>query len=799
MGDLNRRKFLGTAAGIGASWATPAPAEEQEDIARTGQVPLGDGDADRDRFGLRGTKPLTLESVRSAIEQGIQFLKSIQQTNGAWPEQWHYDRGLTPLCTLALLNAGCDANDGAVSLALKYLRDLVPRSTYTASLQTMVFCLADPSKDRKLIERNVAWIESRQFQDTIKRGMCAIPSAHSTDHTDNSMSHFALLGLNEAARVGVSVKPETWALALQHWQGTQNPDGSWGWGPKYPGSGSMTCAGIAALIIAGGASNPGDALIVDGKVQGCATQLTDTFFERAVDWLGRFFSVLRNPGTEFWHSYYLYALERAGRMSARRFFGKHDWYREGAAALVRSQEYSGAWPPDLEFKKVGDKAVSTSFSLMFLAKGRWPVVVAHLKRKPAGDWNRHRSAIVNLLDHVEKVWGRNLTHQIVDIEFATVEELCEVPVIYLGGHDRPQFSSDEKKKLREYVDRGGFIFAERCCGGEEFDAGFRELMREVFPEEEFALEPLPPDHPVWTIEEPVKPELPISGIDVGCRTAVVYCPFDVSAYWELDRLGRERPELAGVNDALVTARNIGLNVLGYATGREVSFKNPALPVVATNDADHDMQRGAMQVANVIHSGGSHAAPGALRTLLRRASNEFRLHLSPEPIDVTLNAQNLFQYPVLFFHGRSNFTLAEDERQGLRDHVGRGGTVIADAVCSSTKFVDSFRAEMQKTFPEQPLTPVPAGDRLFTPAFGGADIRTVTRRTPRSGAAGNAQKGTSEGSPVLEAVTVGGRYAVLFTPYDISCALETEPIGCSGYSRKDSMLIAINLLLYSLNQ
>ncbi len=169
------------------------------------------------------------------------------------------------------------------------------------------------------------------------------------------------------------------------------------------------------------------------------------------------------------------------------------------------------------------------------------------------------------------------------------------------------------------------------------------------------------------------------------------------------------------------------------------------------------------------------------------------------MEITLNDPNLLKYPLLFFHGRSNFSLSDAERQGLRDHVKRGGTVIADAVCSSSKFAESFRAEMNKTFPDHPLTPVPGNDRLFTPAYGGTDIRVVSRRTPRGATPSNGSKSVSQGAPVLEAVTVDDRYAVLFTPYDLSCALETEPVGCSGYTRKDSMLIAMNLLLYSLNQ
>ena len=54
--------------------------------------------------------------------------------------------------------------------------------------------------------------------------------------------------------------------------------------------------------------------------------------------------------------YYLYGLERVGRLTARRFIplfptkpgqpDRADWYREGAEHLVRSQDpLSGFWTP----------------------------------------------------------------------------------------------------------------------------------------------------------------------------------------------------------------------------------------------------------------------------------------------------------------------------------------------------------------------------------------------------------------------------------------------------------------------
>src|SRR5262249_49532658 len=210
---------------------------------------------------------------------------------------------------------------------------------------------------------------------------------------------------------------------------------------------------------------------------------------------------------------------------AQRFIGQHDWYREGARMLVNTERLEGGWPADYEFVHLHDLNVSTSFSLMFLSKGRWPVVVAHLKYGSTPDWNRRRSAVFNLMSYVEKAWDRNLTFQIVDVAAATVDDLLEAPVVYLSGREAPRFTADEKQKLRGYVERGGFIFAVRCCGGSAFDEGFRSLMSELFPDPDTKLQPLPPEHPVWYMEEQVEPHYfpGLWGVDLGCRTGVGFC------------------------------------------------------------------------------------------------------------------------------------------------------------------------------------------------------------------------------------------------------------------------------------
>ena len=96
-------------------------------------------------------------------------------------------------------------------------------------------------------------------------------------------------------------------------------------------------------------------------------------------------------------------------------------------------------------------------------------------------------------------------------------------------------------------------------------------------------------------------------------------------------------------------------------------------------------------------------------------------------------------------------------------------------------------------------PIPADDPLFTAAeYGGYDIRQVTLREPSRGAGPLAAR-QRQIPPRLEGVRLGDRWVVIFSPYDISCALEKQnSMECTGYDRDDAEKIALNVLLYSLN-
>jgi len=151
------------------------------------------------------------------------------------------------------------------------------------------------------------------------------------------------------------------------------------------------------------------------------------------------------------------------------------------------------------------------------------------------------------------------------------------------------------------------------------------------------------------------------------------------------------------------------------------------------------------------------------------------------------------------HGRQGFTFDQPRRERIAKFLDRGGTLLADSVCAAGAFTKAFRDEIAAILPDPRIEEIPADDPIFTAAeYGGFDIRQVTLREP-SGGEGPMGVRKRQIPPKLEGVRIGDRWAVIFSPYDLSCALEKQnSMECTGYGRDDAEKIALNVLLYSLN-
>ncbi len=763
--------------------------------------------------------------IRQAIERGVAFLRRKQRPDGTWTEPVGYHGGVTSLATLALLNAGVPPEDPAIQRALDVLRRQTPRDinfTYSVALQVMVLCRVGQQRDELLIRQGVQWLEAAQTQAGEGKGGWSYSGGGMG--ADNSNAQFALLALYEAERVGVRASERTWQLAKNYWEEGQNSDGSWGYQKGSPARGSMTCAGITSLVIIYDVVRPANARVEGERIDCCRpVEARDDRIQRALEWLAVNFSVTHNPGYGRNLLYYLYGLERVGRLTNRRFIGRHDWYREGAASLVGLKS-SG--PADAALAAdywvgvgtgEGEPTVGTSFALLFLAKGRRPVLLAKLKHGAESDWNAHTSDVHNLTLYVESKWKMDLGWQTVDLSAATVDDLVQSPVVYLNGSNTPLPADEEARrdlarKLRDYLDRGGFVLAEASCPAGTFDAGFKDLVKRIFPEPEYALRLLPPEHPIWRQEEVLPPDLlrPLWGIEFGCRTSVVYAPPypteqpgpSLSCLWELGRTGRQQKYAPAAERQVAVGLAIGNNILAYASNKQPQHKENLFAQPDKPPPLAGTGRGVLAVASVRHAGGCTAAPRAWTNLLDRASSELGLRTDPAVRELVLTDEAVFDYPLLFMHGRNRFQFTPGERAQLRTYLERGGALLADAICAGPGFVESFRQEMRLVLAEHPLERIPPDDPLLSTKYGGSDLSTVERRDPQPTRPGEPLSDVvRKGPPELEGIRrLGDRWAVVFSPIDLSCALEKhDSRECRGYVQADAARIGLNVILYALQQ
>ncbi len=172
-----------------------------------------------------------------------------------------------------------------------------------------------------------------------------------------------------------------------------------------------------------------------------------------------------------------------------------------------------------------------------------------------------------------------------------------------------------------------------------------------------------------------------------------------------------------------------------------------------------------------------------------------LRRPPLSFDVVVSEKDMFPrdpglvyYPLVYLHGRSSVHYEQEDLQALSHHLNPGaGTLFADAACGSADFDASFRQLAAVLIPDHPLVPIPHDDDLFTTkvAFDLKDVQYTH-------AAGGRRD-----LPQLEGVKLDDHWAIIYSKYDIGCALEQNTeLSCKGYTHESAVKIATNVVVYS---
>ena len=156
-----------------------------------------------------------------------------------------------------------------------------------------------------------------------------------------------------------------------------------------------------------------------------------------------------------------------------------------------------------------------------------------------------------------------------------------------------------------------------------------------------------------------------------------------------------------------------------------------------------------------------------------------LRKPPLSFDVVVNHKellpsdpSLIYYPLIYLHGRAAFSFTKEDLDALRRHIEPGGgTLFADAACGSPAFDAAFRRFVAELLPDNPLVPIPRDDELYSTKVG-FDL-TDSQYTKAAGG--------GKDFPQLEGVKINGHWAIIYSKYDIGCALERHSgLDCKGY-------------------
>ncbi|MCH7871149.1 MAG: hypothetical protein IID33_05565, partial [Planctomycetes bacterium] len=347
---------------------------------------------------------MTDENVDAAIQKGIAFIKS-QRKEGHWEtrggEGKRHWAGRSALAVLALLYAGEDPRREDMDESLKWLVRQNMTGTYAIGVRAHALSLVPGRALRAKLDADVKWLLKAMFPAGSPEAGGYGYEMHGGSY-DHSNSQYGVLGVWMAADAGINVPDDYWKVVELRWLDDQRPNGGWTYGRRNgPVTGSMTAAGLATLFVTLDKAHAHDQGAFNGYKTPFCGEHKDTqlrllaAIDRAMSWFAASFAPDRNPsGSDRWKHYYLYGVERIGRASGQKYFRDRDWFKEGAAYLLNSQQEEGSWLGG--YGNLED----TCFALMFLSHGRAPLLFSKLQH--GEDWNNKLRDVAGLTRYAEK-------------------------------------------------------------------------------------------------------------------------------------------------------------------------------------------------------------------------------------------------------------------------------------------------------------------------------------------------------------------------------------------------------------
>ena len=163
-------------------------------------------------------------------------------------------------------------------------------------------------------------------------------------------------------------------------------------------------------------------------------------------------------------------------------------------------------------------------------------------------------------------------------------ELVHWPFIYMTAHNAFTLNDEEVRGLRDYLFKGGFLYADDCLYGFPFGCAFPGEVSRVLPEAKWT--PLAPDHPIFGMVLKQKYSWPTTNeaglpmqfkpnffhySEINGHIAILLTPNDIGCAWEISTpptpanpLGGAMHNLDRIPGRREATYRIGVNIFLYA-------------------------------------------------------------------------------------------------------------------------------------------------------------------------------------------------------------------------------------------
>ncbi len=176
----------------------------------------------------------------------------------------------------------------------------------------------------------------------------------------------------------------------------------------------------------------------------------------------------------------------------------------------------------------------------------------------------------------------------------------------------------------------------------------------------------------------------------------------------------------------------------------------------------------------------------IERLMKYANAKLQIRYRHVPTSLNKFSWDPAELPLLYVTGWTPMPkLSEEMLAKLRRYLYDGGTLVLHAQCGRSEFVQTARREIRRLFPDRQLLPIDTDSPLFHAYYDISRMRVRKDSEPFKSM-----------PPYIEAVYLGCRPAIIFSPIDLNCGWDVAAKPIEGgilYHQNDAVRLGVNVI------